>query len=158
MERRLKNERNGRVVLKNEQQRTQKKTVPTSIIGQPPDFVRRCRRLVIPREPSCLCFFFATFETSRRFRGLFRGDFCCSRVESRCHLDYPLDCVPRFFRSGGESTSSPGPLYNPLEYPLEYPLDSFEGSFRSDLESTQSPEPYSEELFDLAWIIPGNLP
>ena len=157
MERRLKNERNGRVVLKNEQQRTQKKTVSTSIIGQPPDFVRRCRRLVIPREPSCLCFF-ATFETSRRFRGLFRGDFCCSRVESRCPLDYPLDCVPRFFRSGGESTSSPGPLYNPLEYPLEYPLDSFEGSFRSDLESTQSPEPYSEELFDLAWIIPGNLP
>ena len=157
MERRLKNERNGRVVLKNEQQRTQKKPFQhQSLASHRISCAVAVASLFLANL--LVCVFFATFETSRRFRGLFRGDFCCSRVESRCHLDYPLDCVPRYFRSGGESTSSPGPLDNPLEYPLEYPLDSFEGSFRSDLESTQSPEPYSEELFDLAWIIPGNLP
>ena len=59
------------------------------------------------------------FGMQRRFRGLFRGDFCCSKVEIR----YPLDCVPSFFRSGGGSTSSPGPL--PLGIPLGIPLGFF---------------------------------
>ena len=104
MERRLKNERNGRVVLKNEQQRTQKKTVSTSIIGQPPDFVRRCRRLVIPREPSCLCFFLRRSKPLVDFEGFFEG-ISVAR-ESRVVVTWIIPWIAFHVSSG--------PVENPL--------------------------------------------